>query len=385
MNKDKLKQILMTLLESAVIVAIVLFALNPMSCKITSEGIKILDGDYTPPTLQDITVIDSNTVRILFSEKVKLTGCVVSPFIENVSDSEDHSENESLSESLAAAAGSYGSISVEIQYDESGKIVDVKLSERMEIGKKYELYGVVKDDVGNTLTFSAPFVGFNENVPNIIMTEIQSESVSSQNSKEKENGTYRLEFIEFLALTDGNLSGLEILSGYDGETKKYSFPCVEVQKGEVFTVHLRNKGNGCVNEIGENVDLAFSSYCGNEVRDLWAEEESTVLGNKTDVIVLRNAISGQILDGVMYRAEDVTEWSKNMEEYAFWLSKAGIYKSNSTEEASVTTGLTGTKTFMRLDGFELQKKVLDGEEIQYPVAVDSESWGVASEVTAGYL
>lgn len=388
MNRRKIKEVSVILLEALVIAGVVLFSLGPVSCKVTAEGIKMLDGDYVPPVLQGVSVIDSNTVEMIFSEEVDLNACVVSPFIEGISDSQKSSQTEELSEALAAVSGAFGCIAVNVEYAAENSVVLIRLEEEMETGKKYELYGNVKDKIGNTLTFSVPFVGFNARIPKIIMTEIQSETISGQKSVEKQNGTYRTEFVEFLALSDGNLAGLELCSGYDGEARKFLFPVVEVKRGEVFLVHLRNKGNGCVNEIDENLGLAYGIYTKPDVRDLWSEETETALGNKTDVLILRNRADGKIMDAFFYAAEETEKWQKSMGMYAEEAVAYGIYPSSDIEEAFITQGLTATKTIVRKNAVELLEKAFsDGDdgEVEYPIENNRDFWAISGEASPGLL
>ena len=84
-NHKKLKEVSVILLEALIIAGLVLFSLGPISCKVTAEGIRMLDGDYVPPVLQGFSVTDSNTLTMIFSEEVTLNGCVLSPFIEDIS------------------------------------------------------------------------------------------------------------------------------------------------------------------------------------------------------------------------------------------------------------------------------------------------------------
>ena len=383
-SKKLLKEIGIILGQTAFLTLITLFAVSPVGCKVTTEGIKILEGDYSPPLLQKFTVIDEAMLEMIFSENVSLSGCVVSPVLDGISDSDEHSTDETLSAALAAAAGLQGSIPVSAINTEKN-VVRLELEESTEIGKKYELYGVVKDDYGNSLTFCIPFTGFNARQAKIVMTEIQSESVSSQRTSEKAAGTYRNEFIEFLSLSDGNLAGLELISSYDGEEKKYCFPAIEVKAGEIFVVHLRNRGNGCISELTENLSEATSSYTSPEIRDLWSEQTATVLGNKTDIIIVRDSASEKIVDAVMYRAENVEEWSKAYTTFAQLMNECSIYPSGEIENAFVTTGLTSTKTLARQNALSLQQQVLSGEEIEYPVPASADDWVVSSEATPGTL
>ena len=383
--KEKIRTILLTFAESLVITAIVLFVICPVSCKMTAEGVKILDGDYTPPVLRKVEVLDSKTVALSFSESVRLSECVVSPFEMDFSDSMEGSYSTSLADSIQAALGKHGRLSVSMEYFQQNSLIHIILDEEMKVGCKYELYGNVTDKIGNTLTILIPFEGYNSSIPHLLITEVQSESVSSQKSVEKQNGTYRTEFVELLALEEGNLSGIELISGYDGEAKKYEFPAVEVKKGEVFTVHLRNRGNGCISEVEDKLDLAFGLYTDSNSRDLWSLETGTSLGNKTDVIVIRNKQSEEIIDAVFYAAPEIEQWTKEMGIFAEQAAQWGIYENAEIDQAFITEGLTASKTIARKNAFEIQTKVLAGEEMSFPIMNSCSFWEINNEPSPGHL
>lgn len=371
--------------ESVLLAGITVVSVMPFSCKITEQGVKIIGGDYVPPVLSSFTVTGEDSIHLEFSEKVNISGYVVAEAVDELAGSEAHSTAMELSPALERAAGMYGSVPCTVYIDESGCGVDIVLEQKMKIGQGYELYTQVTDEAGNTLTLAVPFYGYNDRVPKLLITEIQTESVSSQNKAEKEKGTYRNEFVEILVLGSGNLAGLELCSGYDGETKKYSFPVLEVEAGEVFVVHMRKRGEGCISEEGTDLSLAFSSYTGPEVRDLWTDIESTTLGNKTDVIILRNSADGCLLDAIMYRASEVEVWTKGMIDFSQLAGECGIYESADIENAFVTDGMTGTKTMIRNDAALLCSQALAGELTEYPVKSYAYSWSVTGEASPGSL
>lgn len=364
MISSKLRQALVVAGESVLITLITVFAVVPFSCKITEQGIQIISGDYVSPVLTDFTVTGKDSLKLEFSEKVTVTGYVVAK-------AEDTTET-------------YGAVPCTVSVDDSGCVVNVVLEQQMEIGQAYEFYSQVKDSAGNSLTLAVPFSGYNSRVPALMITEVQSEGVS-QNKAEAEAGTYRSEFVEVLVLKDGNLAGLELCSGYDGETKKYIFPAIEVHTGEIFIVHLRNRGNGCISELGDELDLAYSSYTKEDVRDLWTDQEGTALGNTTDIIIIKNQADGKLLDAVMYRASKTQSWTKTMIDYSQLVSTSGIYESGAIENAFVTDGLTASKTLQRTDAAAILQNVLAGQEVTFPVSSGAHVWQVSTEVSPGTL
>lgn len=337
--------------ETMLIVGITLFAVLPMSCKITESGIHVLNGDYVCPKIQKFYLEDSKTLKLDFSEPVKLKSYNV------FSDSETSLKAKEL-------------------ICENEKEIAIRLDEEMIIGKNYELYGVVKDEYGNSLTFEIPFLGFNGNVPKLMITEIQTTTVSSRTKFETENDFYKNEFLEFVALTDGNLSGIELVSAYDGYERTFVMPALEVHKGEVVVIHMRKKGNGCVNEIGEDLNLATAPYSRDGVRDFWIDDERTAIGNKTDILILWNSDNHVVLDAVMYCESKYSEWPAKEQEYLKYIEDAGIFESIEVTSAINGDSLGSTKTLQRINANEILKKFLIDENCEYPVKNDKLFWSI---------
>ena len=384
MINSKLKQLLLVAGEAVVIAGITILAVAPVSCKITEQGVKILGGDYLPPVLNDFVLLDEKTLQLEFSEKVEVTGYVAAKVTDELFDSEEHSQTFDLSPAIERASGIYGSVACNVTKDESGCLVKVSFEEEMEIGQAYEFYAEVRDFTGNSLTLALPFAGFNSRVPELMITEVQTET-ASQRSGEKKDGTYRNEYVELLVLKEGNLAGLELCSAYDGEAKKYSFPPIDVKKGEIFVVHMRNHGNGCISESDEDLSLAWAPYTNPEIRDLWTDIETTTLGNKTDIIIIRNRADKRLLDAFMFRAGNIEEWTKTMLEYSCLIDESGIYESGDIENAFVTDGLTGVKTLSRKDAGQIRQRLLDGEALEFPFPSSADLWEILAEGDPGRL
>ena len=385
MKNTKLKEMFVVVGEAFLIAGITIAAVIPVSCKITEQGIKIVSGDYVPPVLNNFVVKDESTVSLTFSEKVEITGYVVAIATDDLFGSEEHSSTIDLSPALERVSGVYGTVPCSVVYDDEETEILFVLEQQMEIGQLYQLYAQVRDSVGNTLTLAVPFTGFNSRVPELMITEIQTESVS-QNKAEKTSGTYRNEFVELLVLKSGNLAGLELCSGYDGEAKKYVFPAIEVTAGEVFVVHMRNRGNGCISEEGDDLTLATASYTSSEIRDLWTDIETTTLGNKTDIIIVRNRSDNRLLDAVMFRASSVEAWTKTMLDYSQLLDEVQIYDSGNIENAFIADSLTTTKTLHRTDATTWQTSLLEAPSLplDFPIPSSPDLW-IISDPSPGLL
>lgn len=375
--------ILLLILQTVLLTIITLLCVIPFSCRVSEEGIIFVGGDYISPVLEEVTVLDERTVIINFSEKIKLLNYTVSERLEDVSDSPEHSDTADLSPALMAASGGYGRVEADYSLSEDGCTIMFCAAEQYEIGKAYEIFGTVEDRAGNSLTYCVPFCGFNSHLPKIIMTEVQVKY------KKYKEDAFRCEYVEFLALTDGNLSGLELVSGVDGDGKKFVFPPAAVKAGEVFIVHLRSAGSGCITET-EDLNESTALYSGKNVRDIWVDNTKARLNDSADVIIIRNSIDGTILDALMYATEDTAEWGKGTASLAEDVVAAGIYESEEISEVELNSGLgsSAIKSFCRTDAAALQKRCLeeadDLEPLEYPVKRTASTWAVMN-VSAGTL
>ena len=381
---EKLKKIrepLLLLLQTLLLVTLTLLCVVPFSCKVSEEGIIFVGGDYVSPVLEEVLVLDEKNVMITFSEKIKLKSFTVSERLKEISDSSEHSDTLELSPALRAASGAYGRVEAECFLSEDGCTITCSAVDRYEVGKAYEILGTVEDRAGNSLTYCVPFTGFNSCVPQLIITEVQIKGAKgSQNG----NPIFRGEFVEFLALTDGNLAGLELVGGADGEAKKYLFPPMPVSKGEVFLVHLRTSGDGCVNELEEDLNAATAPHSAKGIRDLWSENTAARLNDSSDVIILRNSISDKLLDAFMYAVEDEVEWKKGRSELARAAVEAGIYSTGDISEAVLNVKTSPLKSFSRLDANDIRSLALSGQSYEYPVRAAVDNW-VVKETSPGML
>lgn len=387
MKKNSIKPgaggLLILLAQTLILTLVTLLCVVPFSCRVSEEGITFVGGDYISPVLEDVKVLDERTVVLSFSEKIKLRNYTVSAQLKDISDSSEHSDSIELSSALKAASGGYGRVETDYSISEDGCILTFSATEQYEVGKAYEIFGTVEDKAGNSLTYCVPFCGFNSHLPKLILTEVQVKY------KKYKEDAFRCEYVELLALTDGNLSGLELLSGADGDGKKFVFPTLSVKAGDLLLLHLRSAGSGCITEY-ENLNESTALYSGKNVRDIWSENTKARLSDNSDIIVIRNSITGAILDALMYAAEDATEWGKGMQSLAEEVAATGIYEGADVSGAEINSGLgsSAIKSFCRSDAAALQKKALAGEDfsnlLDYPLKRNEETW-VVKNVSPGTL
>lgn len=373
-----LKRFFLILVQSFLITGITLVAVIPFSCKISPQGIQIIGGNYSIPKLQEINVESDEIVELKFSEGVNIKNLVISPFIENVSNSTEISLNTELSLAIKTATDKNRSLKCSVNFEDENKTVKIIIDEKTEIGKKYEIYGVVEDKIGNSLTFCVPFIGYNSKIPKLLITEIHP-AMASQNKNDKEKNVRRVEYVKFLALTDGNLSGLKFCSGLYGESKDYDFPAVEVKSGEFFTLHLREKGDGCISEEGEDFTLAFAPYTSKFLRDLWRLSDDKSIGDKKDILVVKNSITGELYDAIMYSDGSFENWSNILKtDFTLHEDFSKIYKNCKPENAFSSKGIGTTKVFARKNISEILENFSSVEDFSYTIENSSEFWEITT-------
>lgn len=375
--KKEVKELAKAMIQAVLIAGAVCLFVVPLSCKITPEGVDIIGGDYNPPILKEITVLDNYSIRLDFSEPVKIKSSVVSPFIEDISDSFEHSFTSDLSPALAAATGQYGYLEAKLEYQNDNRNILYTLKESTVVGKKYEIYGVVEDYIGNSLTFCIPFTGFNSKVAGMIMTEIRSVPDTKNNMQE---------FIEFLVVNEGNLSGLKMkFSG--GEKVDYDFPPVDVKKGDIIVLHTESGNSNCKDELGDDLTLSVHNDAYDNARDLWTGFTKGVLGTYDDVVVLYDKVNDFVMDALMYRNTATEKWSGPKQTLADFVADSCIYDSSDISNASIAKGegaevaCAAKHTLQRQDINAIIEKLKSEDKLELPIKADSQSWKI---VRGGY-
>lgn len=341
MKKNFINQFFGLVLICAGIILAVLAFVAPVSCRLTEEGIEILPADTTAPEVEDFSVTGSRTLSLACSEKIVLDKI----FIHELSD------ESSFEDSLFPGSDEDNAFAVAnvISYSEDGKSAEVEVSEDMTVGKSYVFSGVVYDITGNSLEFSQKFLGYNSNPARLIFNEIRTTYNKSKSA---------VEFIEFYVLKSGNLFGLEYVSSANGEAKKYSFPAIDVKRGEYITLHgkvLEGMEEDAVDELGDNLSLSKAFESCDEARDLWRRGDEKIVSN-TDVLILRDYLSKEIKDAVLLSQSGKKAWPKKaMTEYAEKAFSLGIWPEGSLPENAVSTDSMTSSIFRSISRQNVKK------------------------------
>ena len=300
----------------ALITMSVVFAVTtPVSCKITESGMEVETGDVEAPRITDFSIASSSYATLACSKAFSLSDLAL---LRN-----DDGDRLAIGEAA-------------VSFDESRTRANIAFPTETVIGKSYTLLGVVSDMSGNSLKFSKDFIGYNDNKARIILREVRP----SYNNSAKKSA-----FLEFYALTGGNLVGTEVQFGYNNAA--YSFPSVTVQKGETIVLHLKSYGgeaDGYVNELDDNLARASAVETSEKARDLWVPEDKTYLSGTSDVIAVVDVYKNVATDGILYIGESGKSWSRNSQKsLAAFLMNSGVWASDSPESA-VVTGMSSSAT-----------------------------------------
>jgi hypothetical protein len=312
--------VVITVSVSVVVVITALFFCS--SCSMDPEVVSIFGGDIAVPKLVSVEPVSGREIRAVFSSPVTVSGAGVS---------------------LQSSAASPEIPSSWEEKTGSGDVSFI-LEETVALGSRAVLSATVTDPHGNSLSFSVPFTGYNDHPPKLRIQEIRTDY-----SKPK------VEFVELVALTAGNLSGVEIVNAGNAARPSWEFPAVEVKAGDIIVYHLRSVEEGLVNETGA-ADGSGGVDARPGARDFWDTQAKAPLKD-TNVILVRARRGGEILDAVLMAAPGVTDWPSGgaaaggIAVAARTACEAGAWKGEPTVANAVSSeGMTVTRTLGRNPG-----------------------------------
>ncbi|MBO6177234.1 MAG: hypothetical protein J6O39_06810 [Treponema sp.] len=352
-----------TLLPSAAIVSSVLMVITPSGCHSVTEGLTFLEGDFSTPQISSFTLTGTESAEIAFSKEISQI---------NADIFRKHNPEEKISASEFTKA--------------EGNCIRIRFSEKTKTGCAYVMEGSAADDSGNSVTFSIPFTGWNENPAVLVLNEVRN---SYGTVKENGSSVHKTEFAEVFVLKGGNLSGLEICSLCDGEEKKYVFPPVEVSQGEYITVHMRtpentascpDDGKGTVSETGTDLSLSTHIDSCDSARDFWAENTKTVFAD-TDIIMIRDG--SKIYDCLYYAKSSFEGWKEKQAPEAKKILNCRLWEGEPVCSDAITTAATG-RSFSRQNLKEIKKAFSEEEnKSEFTVRNSRNSWLITADSGSG--
>ncbi len=350
----KLKNWLTPVVITCVVVFIVWL---PVSCRITESGIEIVTGDLTMPKIVSWSVMDNTSIELVCSEAFSLKDLII------------RSEDDITASEID-----------DVFYENNDFKAYLHLPEPTVPGTNYFLTGKVLDENGNSLMFSLPVAGFNQRPPRLLLSEIRTKHSSSGGLIKK------AEYVELYVLKGGNTAGLELLSGSDGDEKKYVFPMIEVNAGDYITVHFRTTSDGdCVDELEEDITLSTGEGSCSSARDLWVDNTETRISD-SDVIVVRDSCRDLLVDCVMFSASGKSSWFYGGQKaLAAEACESGLWKGESGPQNSVCSdGITAIRTLCRQNIDELIEKYKTEElTADTLISAGKEDWSLEVKGTPG--
>lgn len=283
------------------------------SCMMESELVSVWGGDVEVPKLVEVRTLTSREVEARFTVPVAVV-------------------------SARVQTGGEGGILINTGWEsgDEGRTARFILDEGLGIGKTAILSVLVEDGGGNSLSFSAPFTGFNERPACLRINEIRTEYDKP-----------KVEYVEFIVIEAGNLAGLEIQNAMNAEHTWWEFPAAEVAKGDFVVWHLRSLEEGLVDETGET-DVSAGCDASPEARDFWDTQTKAPL-KKNNVIILRERKGGSILDAVLLVEAGKDAWPDDALKLAAEeaVSSGAWGPTALVTDAVVSTGTTPTRTIGR--------------------------------------
>jgi len=177
-----------------------------------------------------------------------------------------------------------------------GSWLDIAFSAPQRPGTDYAVAGEAADRHGNRTRFVFQFPGWNDRQPELRISELQTAKNSSSLHPHRD-------FVELLAMTEGNLGGVELEWCSSVKTCVYRFAGVEVACGERIVLHLAPEGlAGERDETGEDLAVSEGVDSSPTGRDFWSAAGG--LPDQSGVLLLRWRPGVQPVDGLFYSADD---------------------------------------------------------------------------------
>ena len=211
------------------------------------------------------------------------------------------------------------------------------------IGAPFVLRGSVSDTKHSVLDFALPFEGANTRPAKLRITEIRPLYSSKPKS----------EFIEFIVMERGNLSGITITNVGDKQNPHYQFPAAEVSAGETIVYHWRSVEEGIRDETTAKIISGGTQSCP-AARDFWGPYTSIPKRN-ANVILIKAGVNGDIQDAILYCTEK--EFAKRGAAPA-WNDEAlvqaaeaavasGVWRDGAVLKSAVIAPITASKSLVR--------------------------------------
>ena len=243
---------------------------------------------------------------------------------------------------------------------ESGSTVRVGLKESLASGLEFTADLLAEDTDKNTINVLVQFRSRNNRMPSLAINELCTEYTNSSTGKKPE-------FIEFKMKSDGNLGAMRVFILGNTNTSQltvYEFKPVEVKKNEYVTLHLRNVGEECKDEYGDNLDESGGRDASPTGRDFWLPGNAKLMHKDATAVYVLDQ-DDKVIDAVMISSTSDAWWKKDyLADAANFLYQQGKWKTAdgricSPAEAAKSDKTTNTKTICRDESLENSNTAAD--------------------------
>ncbi|MCL1815929.1 MAG: hypothetical protein FWG27_08955 [Treponema sp.] len=221
---------------------------------------------------------------------------------------------------------------METDIHSQGETVAVCFASDLPGGSKVTADILVEDKERNTLNVLVSFRTRNNRMPDLAINEIRAAYSKP-----------RVEFVEFIAQSAGNLGALRVFAAYEQEDPIFEFPPVEVKKGEYIVLHTRSIEPGIADETGTNLALSKGTDALPTARDFWIPGSLKL--HDTNAIYIMDQ-DNRIIDGVLLLSGNY-KWKDSITAAAREMARQGVWFGPESVDAVITDGNTATRTICR--------------------------------------
>lgn len=294
----------------------------------------IIGNEVLPIKLVKTEQTANNTVQVYFSGKTELLSAEI--FIPETE------ETQLCTVEGMAIPETFFDLETELDTDGSYTAFAVTPAAPIGIGAPFILRGSVSDTAHSVLDFALPFEGVNTRPARLRITEIRPLYGSKPKS----------EFIEFIVMEGGNLSGITIMNVGDKQNPHYRFPAAEVSRGEVVVYHWRSVEDGICDETTDTIRSGGTQACA-AARDFWGPYTSIPKRN-ANVILIKTRPNGDLQDAALYCTEKEfvkrtsASWNDEvLEQCAKAAAASGVWQGGAALSQVIIAPLTASKSLAR--------------------------------------
>ncbi len=247
---------------------------------------------YRPPGVLEAGPLDERNFRLRFDEPVTP---VEGTFAYGLAESASVPPRGAAMRNAAVSRGA-ALPPPELLVD--GAILTIQFREPALPGRDYLLAGEVADERGNSTRFSFCFTGWNARPPRLAFSELRTARNSSTTNPHRD-------YLELIALSTGNLGGVELAYASSSKLCTYRLPPAEVTEGEFILLHFAPEGLATErDEAADNLAASGGIDAQPYARDFWCAAGG--IPDATGALALRPRPGAAPVTALFYAEESKT-------------------------------------------------------------------------------